>query len=65
MQLLKIETTAHGCVGMAHIGSNHIEGNSVRVLISKVLELKKLHEKKLQFKVKLRTQQWNKFLWSQ
>ncbi len=55
MQFLKIETIAHDCVGMAHIGSNHREGNSVNVLISKVLKLKKLHENKLQFKVKLRT----------
>jgi hypothetical protein len=47
------------------IDSNHKEGNLVKILISKVLELEKLHKNILQFKFKLRTQQWNRFFWSE
>jgi hypothetical protein len=45
-------------------GSDHKKNNLVRVLTNRISEVKKLYEKKLQSKVKLGTQQWNRALWN-
>jgi hypothetical protein len=48
MQLLKIETTAHGCVGMAHKWS-HI------YVIYSILQLKPSHQKSIKLKFAVNT----------